>query len=110
MDDHEFCLRLKIEVTELELWIREGWLAPQIAEHQRRFRDADLACARLILDLTHGMGVNEAGVDIVMDLVDQLHGMRGAMRDIITVVSGDDVALQQRLVAALDKLHTIWRM
>jgi chaperone modulatory protein CbpM len=110
MDDHEFCLRLKIEVTELELWIREGWLAPQIAEHRRRFRDADLARARLILDLTHGMGVNEAGVDIVMDLVDQLHGMRGAMRDIVTVVSGEDVAVQQRLVAALDKLHTIWRM
>lgn len=70
----------------------------------------DLARARLILDLTHGMGVNEAGVDIVMDLVDQLHGMRGAMRDIVTVVSGEDVAVQQRLVAALDKLHTIWRM
>jgi chaperone modulatory protein CbpM len=36
--------------------------------------------------------------------------MRGAMRDIITVVSGEDVAVQQRLVAALDKLHTNWRM
>ncbi|WP_454857910.1 chaperone modulator CbpM [Rhizobium binxianense] len=110
MDDHEFRHRLKIEVTELEMWIREGWLAPQIAEHQRRFRDADLARARLILDLTHGMGVNEAGVDIVMDLVDQLHGMRGAMRDIITAVSGEDVAVQQRLAAALDKLHAIRRM
>ncbi|WP_246647868.1 hypothetical protein [Rhizobium laguerreae] len=34
----------------------------------------------LILDLTNGVGVNEAGIDVIMDLVDQLHGLRMIMR------------------------------
>ncbi|MBY3088626.1 MerR family transcriptional regulator [Rhizobium laguerreae] len=103
MDDHEFRHRLKIEVTELELWIQEGWLQPQTHEDQRQFRDADLARARLILDLTNGMGVNEAGIDVIMDLVDQLHGLRMVMRDLISAVGSEDPTVKQRLRAALDK-------
>ncbi|MEZ2224599.1 chaperone modulator CbpM [Rhizobium sp. RCC_161_2] len=103
MDDHEFCQRLEIELTELEQWIGEGWLAPQFDEHKRRFRDADLARARLILDLAHGMGVNQAGIDVIMDLVDQLHGLRIVMRDLILAVSKEDAAVKHRLRAALDK-------
>lgn len=100
MDDREFRHRLKIEVTELELWIQEGWLQPQTHEDQRQFRDADLARARLILDLTNGMGVNEAGIDVIMDLVDQLHGLRMVMRDLISAVGNEAPAVKQRLRAA----------
>jgi chaperone modulatory protein CbpM len=103
MDDREFRHCLKIEVTELELWIREGWLSPQIHEDRRRFQDVDLARARLILDLTHGMGVNEAGIDIIMDLVDQLHGLRMVMRDLVSAVGNEDPAVKHRLRASLDK-------
>lgn len=106
MNEREFCHQLKIEVTELELWVQQDWLSPYIVEERRHFRDADLARARLILDLTNNMGINEAGVDIILDLVDQLHGLRGAMRDITIAVKGEDVAVQQCLLAALDKLHS----
>lgn len=104
MGDREFRHRLKIEATELELWIEQGCLAPQIAEDQRDFRDAHLARARLILDLTRDMGVNEAGVDVVMDLVDQFHSLRSVMRDLVLAVSRQDAAVKQRLHAALDGL------
>jgi chaperone modulatory protein CbpM len=104
MDDYEFRHCLKIEVTELELWIQEGWLAPQTHGDQRHFRDADLARARLILDLTNGMGVNEAGIDVIMDLVDQLHGLRIVMRDLISAVGNEDPVVKQRLRAALDRV------
>jgi chaperone modulatory protein CbpM len=62
------------------------WLAPQIDKDQRQFRDADLAGAWLILDLAHGMGVNQACIDVIMDLVDQFHGFRMVMRDLISAV------------------------
>ncbi|WP_205927302.1 hypothetical protein [Rhizobium sp. P32RR-XVIII] len=45
MGDREFRHRLKIEATELELWIEQGCLALQIAEDQRDFRDAHV-CPR----------------------------------------------------------------
>ena len=104
MDDHEFRYRLKIEVSELELWLREGWIAPRIDGDQRRFQDEDIARGRLILDLTRDMGVNGAGVDIVMDLVDQLHSLRRVTRDILHAIGKEDRAVQRRLLAALDKL------
>jgi chaperone modulatory protein CbpM len=110
MDDREFRLSLKIEVTELNLWLEQGWLVPELSENQYRFRDADLARARLILDLTRRMGVNDAGVDIVMELVDQLHGVRGVMRDLVAAIGREDVEIQQRLLAVLDKLHEDRRM
>jgi chaperone modulatory protein CbpM len=107
MDDHEFRHRLKIEVTELDLWIREGWLAPQMDGDQRQFRDADLARARLILDLTNGMGVNEAGIDVIMDLVDQLHGLRMVMRDLISAIGNEDPVVKLRLRGALEGLFDL---
>ncbi|TCS03144.1 chaperone modulator CbpM [Rhizobium sp. BK418] len=110
MDDHEFRLHLKIEVSELELWVEQGWLVPAIREGRRRFGDADLARARLIFDLTHRMGVNEAGVDLIMDLVDQLHGMRGTMRQLVTAINRQDVEIRQRLLGALGELDDIGRL
>lgn len=104
MDDREFRLYLKIDVTELDLWVEQGWLAPEVSEGRRRFRDADLARARLILDLTHQMGVNEAGVDVVMELVDQLHGMRSTMRRFVAAVNRQEAEIQQRLLRTLEEL------
>ena len=104
MDDREFRLYLKIEVTELDLWVEQGWLAPDMREGGRQFRDADLARARLILDLTRRMGVNDAGVDVVMDLVDQLHGMRGTMSRLVTAIHRQDAEVQRHLLGLLDEL------
>jgi chaperone modulatory protein CbpM len=104
VDELEFCLQLKIEASELDLWLEHGWLEPQGSVGKERFREADLARARLILDLFRNMGVNEEGIDIVMELVDQLHGVRGALKDLIAAIAQEDVMIQRRLLAALERL------
>jgi chaperone modulatory protein CbpM len=38
----------------------------------------DVARARLIRDLKDDFGVNDAGVDVILHLLDQLHGLRRA--------------------------------
>jgi hypothetical protein len=38
--------------------------------------DRDVARARLIQDLETDFGVNNEGIDIILHLVDQFHGMR----------------------------------
>jgi chaperone modulatory protein CbpM len=50
------------------------------------------------------MGVNEAGVDVVMELVDQLHGMRGAMRRLVVAINRQETEIQKRLLDALEEL------
>jgi chaperone modulatory protein CbpM len=39
----------------------------------------DVARARLIGELQTNFGVNEEGVDIILHLLDQLHGLRRAL-------------------------------
>jgi chaperone modulatory protein CbpM len=43
------------------------------------FSDVDLARARLIRDLKTGFGVNDEGIDVILHLMDQLHGLRRAL-------------------------------
>ncbi|OWV74405.1 transcriptional regulator [Rhizobium sp. R339] len=105
MDDHEFRLYLQIDVVQLDFWIEQGWLIPETSGEKRQFRDADVARARLILDLMGNMGVNEAGVDIVMDLVDQLHGIRGTMGKLMAAISRQERDVKQRLVESLEDLE-----
>ena len=104
MDDLEFRLYLKIEVVQLDLWVEQGWLIPETSRGQRQFRDADIARARLILDLMGNMGVNEAGVDVVMDLIDQVHGLRGTMGKLMTAISRQERDVQRRLFESIDDI------
>jgi chaperone modulatory protein CbpM len=82
MDAEKFVVHAKIEIRTLETWVEAGWLAPGRVEGRVEYSEVDLARAHLINDLA-GLGVNEAGVPIVLDLVDQLHGLRRALRDVL---------------------------
>lgn len=82
MDAETFVVHAKINVQTLETWVEAGWLVPGRVEGRLHYSDVDLARAHLITDLA-GLGVNEAGVPIVLDLVDQLHGLRRALRDVL---------------------------
>jgi len=79
MDADKFVVHARIDVQTLQTWVEAGWLAPGRLEGRVHYTEIDLARARLINDLT-GLGVNEAGMPIVLDLVDQLHGLRRVLR------------------------------
>ncbi|WP_160003535.1 chaperone modulator CbpM [Rhizobium sp. 18055] len=104
MNDLEFRRALKIDVTVVDIWIEQGWLIPEAHDGDREFRDDDVARARLILDLTRDMGVNEAGVDLIMELVDQIHGLRGTLRDMLGAMEQQDDEVRRRLRHKLDTL------
>ena len=87
MDAETFVVHAKINVQILETWVEAGWLVPGRVEGRVHYSDVDLARAHLINDLT-GLGVNEAGVPIVLDLVDQLHGLRRVLRDVLAARGG----------------------
>ncbi len=44
----------------------------------------DLARAGLIHDLKHNMGVNDEGLDVILHLIDQMHGLRRALAEAMT--------------------------
>jgi chaperone modulatory protein CbpM len=79
----EFLVRARIEQTALEQWIDAGWIVPPRREGEPMFSDVDLARAQLIRDLRDDLGVNDEGVSVVLHLIDQMHGLRRSMRELI---------------------------
>lgn len=82
-DTDEFLTRANLDSTTLEIWIEEGWLIPARAESGAEYREADVARVRLIRDLLDDLGVNAEGVGVILNLIDQVHGLRGALMEYV---------------------------
>jgi chaperone modulatory protein CbpM len=74
-----------VDNAVLEQWVEAGWLGPDENLTGPRFSDVDLARARLIADL-QDLGVNDAGMPIVLDLLDQIHGLRYLLRELLSTI------------------------
>ncbi len=79
----DFLYRTQLDQETLEVWIQEEWLVPGETAGEPAFSEADLARAKLIRDLTHDMGVNNEGVGVILNLLDQVHSLRKAMADML---------------------------
>ena len=82
----EFLVRTQIQRETLEAWIQEEWLIPGQSAGELTFSDADIARAQLIRDLKNDLGVNDEGVGVILSLVDQVHGLRGVLTEVLRSV------------------------
>lgn len=79
MNRQEFLIVCGVERETLEIWIEQRWILPRTTQAGERFDEVDAARVRLIHDLKRNIGANDAGIDIILHLMDQLHGARRAM-------------------------------
>jgi len=84
----EFLIRAHLEQNSLEAWIAAGWIVPPQTEPELMFSDIDVARAQLIRDLREDLGVNDEGVSVILHLVDQMHGLRRTMQDLLDEMRG----------------------
>lgn len=82
MNKQQFLASAGLEVQTLEFWIEQQWLIPEQTAAEISFSDIDVARAHLIRDLKSDFGVNDEGVDVILHLVDQLHGLRRAFEEL----------------------------
>jgi chaperone modulatory protein CbpM len=91
MNRQEFLTCSGVQVQTLEFWLEQRWLIPQETSAGMTFSDIDVARARLIQDLKTDFGVNDEGVDVILHLVDQLHGLRRALAQLHEDIEGTSV-------------------
>jgi chaperone modulatory protein CbpM len=85
METREFLRQAGLDVKVLEAWIAAGWLLPR--GDGREFSEIDLARARLIHDLRDDFGVNDDGISVVLNLLDQLYGLRRTLTTILSATA-----------------------
>ena len=71
----------------LNAWIEEEWLVPISSSGDLGFSEIDIARVRLIRDLQANLGVNDEGVGVILNLVDQIHGMRRMLTEMRLVIA-----------------------
>jgi chaperone modulatory protein CbpM len=82
MNKQEFLTSAGLQLQTLEIWLDQRWLVPDQTSAEITFSETDVARAHLIRDLKSDFGVNDEGVDVILHLVDQLHGLRGAFEQL----------------------------
>lgn len=67
----------------LRTWAAAGWISIEESQIGAPLSEVDEARCNLICDLKHDIGVNDEGIDVILNLLDQLHGLRRALRETI---------------------------
>jgi MerR family transcriptional regulator/heat shock protein HspR len=79
--------RYNIHPQTLRLYEREGLLKPSRTEgNTRLYSDADLAQLETILALTRDLGVNLAGVEIILNMRSKMDRMQGEVNEFMAYV------------------------
>ena len=79
----EFLVRAELDQETLDVWIKEEWLVPRGTATELLFSEVDLARAKLIQDLRRDIGVNDESVGVILNLLDQVHGLRKALAGLL---------------------------
>ncbi len=79
----EFMIRASLDDATLTAWIAEEWIIPQSAAVEPEFAEIDVARAALIRDLKRDLEVNDAGVGVILSLLDQVHGLRRTLAELL---------------------------
>jgi len=91
--------RYQIHPQTLRLYEREGLLAPSRSEgNTRLYTDDDLERLEVILKLTRDLGVNLAGVEIILNMREKMEAMQRQVEDFITSLN-KEFAIQSKAPA-----------
>jgi chaperone modulatory protein CbpM len=86
VERREFLACTRIDEQALNFWLDIGWLLPWRQNGILQFSDVDVARAQLICDLRADFGVNDEGISVVLDLIDQIHGLRRMLRTLVSAL------------------------
>ena len=88
----------RLTVTRLRVWVAQGWIKP-VDEAARNYSEADLARAALICNLEDELGFAEEDVPVLLNLIDQIHGLRAELVGLLAALDElpDDVRATVRM-------------
>ena len=96
------CEMFNIHPQTLRLYEREGLLSPQRVSGARHYSQADLERIRMILNLTKELGVNRAGVDIILRMRRRFEALQREMDDMMEHLESD---IRQEFIKRIKEVY-----
>ncbi|HZP09295.1 MerR family transcriptional regulator [Methyloceanibacter sp.] len=75
----------RLTVTRLRVWVEQGLIKPA-DETAQAFSEADAARAALICNLEDELGFTEEDVPVLLNLIDQIHGLRCELMGVLAAL------------------------
>src|SRR4051794_33641777 len=83
----------EIHPQTLRLYGRQGLLAPSRSDgNTRLYRDDDLERLEVILQLTRELGVNLAGVEIILNMREKMEAMQRQMTESVSSLNSEFIS------------------
>lgn len=83
------CKLLNVHPQTLRLYEKEGFIKPKRINRQRVYTDEDLDRLNFVIKLTKDLGVNRAGVDIILRMRERMQLMEEALQETFRYVDDD---------------------
>ncbi len=80
---------LEVHPQTLRMYEREGFICPKRMNKQRLYSEEDIEKLNLVIKLTKELGVNKAGVDIILRMRNRIEALQDEMQDIMRFVEDD---------------------
>jgi MerR family transcriptional regulator/heat shock protein HspR len=80
---------LSVHPQTLRMYEREGLITPKRTRRLRLYSEEDVEKLDLILNLTKELGVNKAGVEIILRMRQRLESLQREMEEIMRIMDED---------------------
>lgn len=80
---------LEVHPQTLRMYEREGFVSPHRINHQRFYSDDDIEQLDLIIRLIKELGVNKAGVDIILRMRKRLKSLQAEVLEMMQYLDAD---------------------
>lgn len=80
---------LEVHPQTLRMYEREGFVIPHRINRQRFYSDDDIEQLDLIIKLIKELGVNKAGVDIILRMRKRMKALQGEMMEMMQFLDDD---------------------
>jgi len=74
---------LGVHPQTLRLYEREGFVCPSRHNKQRKYSECDVEKLGMVVKLTREMGVNKAGVDIILRMHRRIDALNGELQEML---------------------------
>jgi chaperone modulatory protein CbpM len=102
LDERTVVARIeRLTLSDLRLWVREGWVRPAQSERGPVFDDLDVARLRLLCDLRKDMAMPADVMPTVLTLIDQLHQTRRNLRRLTEALDEQPPEVRRAVIASV---------
>ena len=85
----------------LHVWVERGWVMPKRDRGGYQFREIDVARVGLIYEFSSELELDEDAMEVILPLLDQVHGLRYQLRCLASAVSAQPEDVRQNIAQTL---------